>query len=208
MYSSSIQNLVDSFSKLPGIGPKTAQRLTFHLLGKNERSKGLQLAEALQKAIANIRQCELCNTYTELDVCHICASPKRIVDTLCIVEQPADIVAIEQTHSYFGNYFVLHGYLSPLDGMGPAEINLPKLFTRIQTSKVIKELIIATNPSMEGKATAHYIASHLKGAEINCTRIAFGMPMGGEIEYLDSHTLAHALKTRLPFSKMADNTNY
>ena len=201
MPTNSIEELIKHFSTLPGIGPKTAQRLTYHILAEKERCKGLQLAQSLTKTLTNIRQCDKCNTYTETPLCAICQDPKRQQDTLCIIETPMDIAAIEQTHTYHGIYFVLNGCLSPLDGIGPAEIQLPKLFTLLDKTPQIKELIIATNPTMEGKATAHYIANHLKNKPIQCTRIAFGVPIGGEIEYLDGHTLAHALSSRKIFSQ-------
>ena len=198
MFSPLTQQLINALRCLPGIGNKSAQRMAFHLLGEREREKGHHLAQSIQTALEKIQRCTHCQTYTEQPICDLCTNPKRNKSILCIVETPADIIALEQTHCYQGQYFVLHGHLSPLDGIGPDELNIPALLQHIQDSQ-INELIIATNPTMEGKATAHYIASHLEKTPVNISRIAYGVPLGGEIEYLDGHTLAHALQTRLPF---------
>ena len=177
------------------------------MLDKKEHIKGFNLAHALDDTLKNIKLCQSCNTYTEHDTCEICNNPKRRQEILCIVENPSDVASIEQTHSFSGYYYVLHGHLSPLDGIGPQEIGIPNLLTKIQKNPEIKELVIATNPTMEGKATAHYIASHLNNDSIKCTRIAFGIPIGGEIEYLDGNTLAHAFQSRMPFTQQTDTIN-
>jgi recombination protein RecR len=198
MFSPLTQQLIEALRCLPGVGPKSAQRVAFKLLKKTERSKGLHLANAINEALSKVGECELCHSYTEERRCLICTSSKRQRETLCVIETPADIAAIEQTHSYHGLYHVLHGHLSPLDGIGPNDIGLPRLFERIKNDN-IQELIIATNPTMEGKATAHYIANQIDTSKVNISRLAYGVPLGGEIEYLDGHTLAHALQTRQPF---------
>lgn len=197
MFSPLTKQLIDAFCALPGIGPKSAQRLVFQLLAPAGKHKGLTLAQVLQTALLQVKHCERCRTYSENALCQICANPKRDGQVLCVVEGPADIMAIEQTASYKGLYFVLQGHLSPLDGIGPNEIALPLLFKRLET-ETIQEIIIATNPTMEGKATAHYIASHIDRNKIHCTRIAHGVPLGGELEYLDGGTLAHAFVSRIP----------
>lgn len=200
MFSPLIQELIDTLTYLPGIGPKSAQRMAFYLLDGQRRPQGKQLAQALTAALDNVQRCQRCQTYTEQTHCQLCVDPKRKPSHICVVESPADIIAIEQTHSYQGSYFVLHGHLSPLDGIGPQELHIPALLSRI-ANEPVEEIILATNPTMEGKATAHYIATHLTKPNITLTRIAFGVPLGGEIEYLDGHTLAHAFQSRLPFSQ-------
>jgi recombination protein RecR len=197
MFSPLTLQLIETLRALPGIGPKSAQRLAFHLLSSVGQQKGLKLADALQQAINNVAECQLCHIYTEQPYCNICANVKRNDGLLCIVESPADVVAIEQTNTYNGRYYVLHGHLSPLDGIGPEELKIPSLLERLQT-QAVTEVIIATNPTMEGKATAHYLASHIQELGIQCSRIAHGVPMGGEIEYLDGSTLMHALQARMP----------
>lgn len=197
MLSPLTKRLVDTLQTLPGVGPKTAQRLAFQLLAANGREKGLALAEALQNAMHTVRECQRCRLYTEENICAICRNPQREQGKLCVVESPADVFAIEQTASYRGLYYILQGHLSPLDGLGPQEIGIPLLLERLQ-NEVIVELILATNPTMEGKATAHYIASHIDTTRITCTRIAHGVPFGGELEYLDGSTLSHAFQLRAP----------
>jgi len=199
MFSPLTEKLIDALRCLPGVGPKSAQRIAFHLLKPPQRSKGLHLSDSMRHALEHVSECERCNTYTEETQCSICTNPKRNSQQLCILETPADIIALEQTHSYNGLYHVLHGHLSPLDGIGPDEIGIPRLIKRINHEQ-INEVIIATNPTMEGKATAHYIASQLSGATVQISQLAYGVPLGGEIEYLDGHTLAHALQKRLPFN--------
>ena len=187
--------LINALCCLQGVGPKTAQRMAFQLLGEPERQQGKQLADALSKAISTVTFFQQCRCYTELDLCQLCANPNRQSQQLCVVESPADIIAIEETQAYKGLYFVLHGHLSPLDGIGPDDIGLPHLLTLIQ-QKSINDLIIATNPTMEGKATAHYIVAHVDPNTVTCTQLAHGVPLGGELEYLDGGTLAHALHMR------------
>lgn len=200
MFSPFTQELIDALTCLPGIGPKSAQRMAFYLLDEQRRPQGRALASALSTAMERVQRCQRCQTYTEETTCQLCQNPKRQSGQLCIIESPADIIAIEQTHSYNGHYFVLHGHLSPLDGIGPQELGIPQLLHRIE-AEPITEIILATNPTMEGKATAHYISTHLTKPDITLSRIAFGVPLGGEIEYLDGHTLAHAFQSRLPFSQ-------
>ena len=197
MFSFLTKQLIEALQSLPGIGPKSAQRMTFHLLSKSGQAKGLALSDALQSAIRQVGQCGLCQIYTEQSLCDICNNSKRDPTLLCAVESPADVVAIEQTYIYSGRYFVLHGHLSPIDGIGPQEIGIPALLNRLR-NETIKELIIATNATMEGKATAHYIANHVDYSKIKCSRIAHGVPIGGELEYLDGGTLIHALHSRIP----------
>lgn len=189
-----IKQLITALRCLPGVGPKSAQRMAFYLLQRN-RGGGRQLAESLQEAIANVGNCKSCRTLTELEVCGICTNPGRDQTQLCIVETPSDINAIEMTGIYRGLYFVLMGHLSPLDGIGPEQIGIPALLQRIQIHPP-KEAILATNPTVEGEATAHYLSELLKSHHIQCSRIAHGVPMGGELEYVDSNTLSHALLGR------------
>ena len=195
MFSVLTQQLIDALRCLPGIGPKSAQRMAFELLGDKGKARGLHLSKVLQQAIEHVGCCERCQTYTEETHCQLCQNPKRNPSLLCVVETPADILAIEQANMYSGLYFVLHGHLSPLDGIGPHEIGIPKLLERIDKQPV-QEIILATNPTMEGKATASYIASQIDATKIKCTRIAHGVPLGGELEYLDSGTLTHAFYSR------------
>lgn len=191
--SNSIEQLISALCCLPGIGPKSAQRMTYNLL-ERKREAGLHLAEALTTAINKVQHCTKCRNLCESDFCHICASTRRDQSLLCIVETPADVLALEQINSYNGLYFVLMGHLSPLDGIGPKELGIEQLQTRITSE--IKEIILATNPTVEGEATAHYISNLVKNHEIKCTRIAHGVPMGGELEYLDANTLARAFTGR------------
>lgn len=197
MLSPLTKRLVDTLQTLPGIGPKTAQRLAFQLLAANGREKGLALADALQQAMRHVQECQRCRLYTEENICAICRHPQREQSMLCVVENPADVFVIEQTGSYRGLYYILQGHLSPLDGLGPQEIGMPALLDRLRNER-ITELILATNPTMEGKATAHYIASQIDTQRIVCTRIAHGVPFGGELEYLDGSTLSHAFRSRAP----------
>ena len=194
MFSPLTKQLVDALCRLPGIGPKSAQRLAFHLLSTDGKSKGNNLSMALSQAIESVTRCKQCQTYTETDLCGICSNPKRDQQSVCIVEGPLDLLAIEQTNIFRGTYFVLHGHLSPLDGIGPDQLAISQLFKLIQKHKVT-EVILATNPTVEGKATAHYIASGMPQS-IRCTRIAQGVPLGGELEYLDGGTLSLAFDAR------------
>ncbi len=195
-----IQQLIEAFTQLPGIGPKSAQRMSYALLERN-RSGGLQLAQALEAAMNQVGHCEQCRTFSETEVCAICENPKRQNGQLCIVESPADILAIEQSGSYQGQYFVLMGHLSPIDGIGPEALGLDKLELRLQQSleaEAVRELILATNPTVEGEVTAHYIHQMAKRLQISVTRLAQGIPMGGELEYIDSGTLSQAFAGRKP----------
>ncbi len=180
----------------PSDNSSASNRMPFPLLAKTGQAKGLALANMLTQAIEKVGNCQLCQTYTENALCNICRNPKRDPSELCVVETPADIIAVEQTNSYRGLYYVLHGHLSPLDGIGPQEIGIPALLERLSTGP-IKELILATNPTMEGKATAYYIANHIDQTKTKCSRIAHGVPLGGELEYLDSGTLTHAFYSRV-----------
>lgn len=199
MFSTLTKQLIATLSMLPGIGPKSAQRLAFHLLAQPQRAKGFALSHILQQAMTQVGTCTQCHMYTENATCDLCVNPKRDRSLLCVVENPADAAAIEQTQAYSGLYFVLQGHLSPLDGLGPDEIGIPALLARLADAE-IKELIIATNPTVEGKATAHYIAHHIDTTHILCSRIAHGVPLGGELEYLDSGTLSHAFYSRAPIN--------
>ena len=181
---------------LPGVGPKAAQRMAYHLL-QHDRPGAQRLSAALARAMQTIRRCAKCNSFTEETLCALCASPRRDATQLCVVETPADLLMMEQTLAYSGLYFVLMGRLSPLDGIGPKEIGLDVLQRRA-TDGVVKELIVATNFTNEGEATAHYIGEMFKGRDLKVTRIARGIPVGGELEYVDSGTLAQALAERRP----------
>ena len=189
-----IGQLIEALRCLPGVGPKSAQRMAYHLLERN-RQGARQLAESLNSAADKIGNCTRCRTLTEAEVCEICSNPRRDNSLLCIVENPADVEAIEQSTGYQGLFFVLMGHLSPLDGIGPDEIGLDQLAIRIQKGE-IKEIILATNPTVEGEATAHYIAEMVAGKNIKATRIAHGVPIGGELEYVDGSTLSHAFSGR------------
>lgn len=197
MFSPLTKQLIERLRGLPGVGPKTAQRLAMQLLSKTGRNKGLALAESLQQALTAVSECNACRIFTEHELCELCSNQKRNHAQLCVVESALDVIAIESTHRYRGVYFVLQGHLSPLDGIGPNEIGIPILLQRVSALPT-EEVIIATNPTMEGKATAHYIATQLAKLQIRCTRIAHGVPVGGELEYLDGSTLALALDARLP----------
>lgn len=192
MQTSQLLNaLIEALRCLPGVGPKSAQRMAFHLL-KGDRSSGLHLATILQETLTRIGYCESCRTFTEASHCGICANPKRaLTKQLCIIETPADIIAIEQTGQYSGQYFVLMGHLSPIDGIGPLEIGLNILEDRLQ-SGTIEEIILATNPTIEGDVTANYIAEICAEYHIMATRIAHGVPVGGELDMVDGTTLSHS----------------
>ena len=195
MFSPKINHLINALQQLPGIGPKSAQRLAFHLLSPQNRHIGINIADTLKSAMSNIKTCLRCRNYTDNTICHLCDNKNRHLDTLCVLESPIDLSAIEQTGVYQGLYFILQGHLSPLDNIGPDDIGLPLLFQRLK-KETVSELIIATNPTVEGEATAHYIVQHVP-RHIKCTRIAYGVPIGGELEYLDHYTLRHALTARM-----------
>jgi recombination protein RecR len=191
---SAIDALINAFQVLPGVGPKSAQRMALHLLLR-EREAGTQLAIAMQNAIRDVGQCTLCRNLTEAEICGLCRDQRRDDDLLCVVESPADILALEQAGGYRGYYFVLNGRLSPLDGIGPEHLGMDQLVQRIEQLQP-KELILATNPTVEGEATAHYIANLVNTIVSVVSRIAHGVPLGGEIEYTDGGTLTHALQGR------------
>lgn len=195
MFSPLTQQLIEALQCLPGIGPKSAQRMAFHLLEEANQPQGQKLANSLSAALSHVKHCQRCRLYTEEPLCGICQNTKRNHQLICVVESPADVVAFEQTQSFNGVYFLLMGHLSPLDGIGPADIGIPQLAERLK-NQPIEELILATNPTMEGKATAHYISSIAAQHHIRCSQLAHGVPIGGELEYLDGNTIAHALKTR------------
>jgi len=192
--TSLLQGLIDALRILPGVGPKSAQRMAFHIL-ERDREGALRLAEVLQEAVTRIGHCKRCRTFTEHELCRLCTNPARQPSQLCVVETPADVVAIEQAAVYKGLYYVLHGSLSPLDGIGPENIGLDALEARLD-EKEVNEIILATNTTVEGEVTAHYISEMAHERGIKTTRIAHGVPVGGELEYVDSGTLTHAFEGR------------
>ncbi|HLS98430.1 MAG: recombination mediator RecR [Porticoccaceae bacterium] len=194
MFGPVIDELIDALRCLPGVGPKSAQRMALHLLERN-REGGLRLATAIDSAARQVSRCQRCRNLTENDLCAICANPRRDDKRVCVVETPADLFAIEQSGSYRGLYFVLMGHLSPIDGIGPEAIGVDQLMRRLDSDGV-EELILATNLTIEGEATAHYIGERARGAGVSVTRIAHGVPLGGELEYVDGGTLAHAFNSR------------
>ncbi|HKR77585.1 MAG TPA: recombination mediator RecR [Rhodanobacter sp.] len=189
-----LSSLIEALRCLPGVGGKSAQRMAFHLL-ERDRERGLKLADALREAMQRIGHCGRCRNFSEEALCAICAGASRDRQLLCVVESPVDLAAIEQATGYRGQYFVLHGRLSPLDGLGPEELGLPQLAQRLGEGEV-EELIIATNPTVEGEATAHYLAQLARAGGIKPTRLAHGVPLGGELEFVDRGTLAHAFGGR------------
>ena len=191
---SSLEELIAALRCLPGMGPKSAQRSAFHLL-QRDQAGAARLAAALTQALARIRQCEQCNSYTEAAVCELCSSPRRDPALLCVVETPGDLLMMEQAQCYQGLYFVLMGVLSPLDGIGPREIHVDRLLRRATDGKV-REVILATNFTVEGEATAHYLGEALRARGLSVSRIARGLPVGGELEHVDSGTLARAVLER------------
>lgn len=193
-FSPLLEQLIETLRCLPGVGPKTAQRMALQLLTRG-RENGKRLAQCLQHAMDHINHCQLCRIFSETEFCEICASIHRDSSVLCIVENPIDVTVIEQTASFRGKYFVLLGHLSPLDGIGPEEIGIAKLKSHFERND-IKEVILATNPTVEGEATAHYISELAKQYAIKVTRIARGVAIGSELEYIDSNTLAHAFAGR------------
>ena len=215
MFSPLIDELIHSLCCLPGIGRKSAQRMALHLLERDPEG-AQRLVQSLGNAIEGVGRCHQCRILTEQDICFICASPKREQSVLCVVETPADVVAIEQSSTFKGKYFVLNGHLSPIDGIGPAELGLADLFQRLanttpldstqieanqwqddhQQTVPVEELILATNPTVEGEATAHYIADQARQYGIKVSRIAHGVPLGGELEFIDGGTLMHAFASR------------
>ncbi|HXS03658.1 MAG TPA: recombination mediator RecR [Rhodanobacter sp.] len=189
-----LAELIEALRCLPGVGGKSAQRMAFHLL-ERERERGLKLAAVMEQAMRRIGHCERCRNFSEEPLCSLCASSSRDRQVLCVVESPTELVAIEQATGYRGQYFVLMGRLSPLDGLGPEELGLAQLTRRLGEGEV-EELIIATNPTVEGDATAHYLAQLARAGGVRPTRLAYGVPLGGELEYVDRSTLAHAFGGR------------
>lgn len=194
MYGKTIDQLIDALRILPGVGVKSAQRMALQLLEK-DRAAAQRLAAAIDEAATKVGKCAQCRTLTEHEFCDICSHPSRSETQLCVVESPADLFAIEQAGGYRGKYFVLLGHLSPIDGIGPEQLGIDKLIDRLQSTSV-NELILATNLTVEGEATAHFIADKAKSLGIQVSRIAYGVPMGGELEYVDGGTLNMALQSR------------
>ena len=194
-YPRSLNKLINELGKLPGIGGKTAQRLAFHVLSLTDREAEM-LAESIVEAKRSLHYCSVCGNLTDKDVCGICADSSRDKTVICVVETPQDVMAMERIREYKGTYHVLHGAISPAEGIGPADINLKSLIERLQGDSDVEEVIIATNPNIEGEATAMYIARLLKPAGIKVTRIAHGIPVGGDLEYADEVTLLKAVEGR------------
>ena len=192
--SAGLERLIEALRVLPGVGPRSAQRMAYHLL-QHERSRAAQLARALAGALASVRHCSRCNNFTEAELCTLCRSSGRNPALLCVVETPADLSMVEQTLSYAGLYFVLMGRLSPLDGIGPRDIGLDHLLARA-TDGIVTEVVLATNFTNEGEATAHYIAEMLRARGIKASRIARGVPLGGELEFVDVGTISQAMLDR------------
>lgn len=193
---SALEELIEALRCLPGVGPKSAQRMAYHLLQRDQKG-ALRLGRALDRAVQVLRHCSRCNAFSEEEVCERCASPRRDSALLCVVEMPADLNMMEQTHAYNGMYYVLMGHLSPLDGIGPKELHLDRLLARAGDGTV-KEVIIATNFTNEGEATAHYLGEVLRARSLKVSRIARGLPVGGELEHTDAGTIAQALIERRP----------
>lgn len=193
-YARPVANLIAQLNKLPGIGPKSAQRLAFHLLHAPEED-AKQLAEAILEAKSKIRQCSVCCNITDVDPCRICSDDSRDASLLCVVEEPKDVVALEKSREYKGQYHVLHGAISPMEGIGPESLKIKELLQRINANRYA-EVVLATNPNIEGEATALYLARLLKPLAVKVTRIAHGLPVGGELEYADEMTLARAFEGR------------
>lgn len=189
-----IEELKQALRRLPGVGPKSAQRMVFHLLGR-DREGAVRIADALTKAVREIRHCSRCNNFSDQDVCPLCLSPRRDGSLLCVVESPADLASLEQSGAFQGRYFVLMGRLSPLDGIGPDELGLGRLEDRLREGEA-REVVLATNFTVEGEATAHFIAEMARAHGVRVTRIAYGIPVGSELEYVDRSTLARAFSGR------------
>jgi recombination protein RecR len=196
MSPSPLDELIEALRVLPGVGPKSAQRMAYHLL-QRDQAGARHLSDALLQAVQRIRHCARCNTFTEDEICARCASGKRDASLLCVVEMPADLNKMEETHLYSGMYYVLMGRVSPLDGIGPRELKLERLLARA-TDGLVQEVILATNFTNEGEATSHYIGEMLKSRGLKVSRIARGLPVGGELEHTDSGTIAQALVERRP----------
>ena len=193
-HPSSLDSLIEALRCLPGVGPKSAQRMAYYLL-QRDRPGARLLADSLLRALSALRHCQRCNTFTEADICERCLSPRRDPTQLCVVETPVDMNMMEQTHAYNGLYYVLMGRVSPLDGVGPRELQLEQLMARA-CDGIVQEVILATNFTNEGEVTAHYLTEMLKSRELRVSRIARGVPVGGELEYVDAGTLAQAVRER------------
>lgn len=193
-YSPLIGQLISALKRLPGVGQKSAQRMAFYLL-QHDKQGAMQISQSLAAAIELVGECSQCRVLSEVELCEVCSNPKRSQQQVCVVESPADVQAFEQSTHYNGRYFVLMGHLSPLDGIGPHEIGLDIFATQLDGGK-ITEVILATNPTVEGEATAHYISEMTKKRNIKTTRIAHGVPIGSELEYVNGSTLSHALNGR------------
>lgn len=199
MYSAAIEELIEKFERLPGIGHRSAERIAFYILEHMSEEDAGVMADSIVRAKKTIRLCEHCQNLTETSPCAICSSPKRDKSTICIVERPEDVSAIENTHEYMGLYHVLHGALSPMDGVGPDDIKINELLLRL-TDGEVKEVILATNPTVNGTATAVYISKLLSPFDVKVTRIAHGIPIGSDIEYADKITLIKAMESRTPMN--------
>ncbi|RKQ96389.1 DNA replication and repair protein RecR [Kushneria sinocarnis] len=197
-FSPLVEQLLESLRVLPGVGPRTAQRMALHLL-ERDREGGLRLSQVMAEALDRVGYCRRCRNLTEQSLCSICEETRRSDRTICVVESPADLMAIEEAGGYQGRYFVLHGHLSPLDGIGPEDLGLDAL-EKLVREEAPDEVILATNPTVEGEASAHYIAEQLRPLEIRLSRLAYGVPMGGDLEYVDSGTLSRAFLGRQAFS--------
>jgi len=194
---SAIDALIQAFRCLPGVGPKSAQRMTYHVL-QRDRDGGKQLSAALREAVERVGNCSRCRTLTDADICPVCSDASRDASVLCVVESPSDMTAIDKGTGYRGLYFVLMGHLSPLDGIGPEQLGLKHLEQRLEEGEV-QEVVLATSSTVEGQATAHYIGEMVHAKGLRATRLAYGIPFGGELEFVDSTTLAHAFQGRIEF---------
>lgn len=199
MYSPSIENLIENFEKLPSIGRKTAERLAFYIL-EADKEEVMEFIKSIKFAKENLKECSNCFNISETDPCYICSDKRRQEDVLCVVENVKDIIAMEKTHEYYGKYHVLHGAISPMNNVSADDLKIKELLLRIDKEK-IKEVIIATNPKVEGEATAMYISKLLKPFDVKVSRIASGVPIGGDLEYIDEITLSKALKGRIDISE-------
>ncbi|GAB0150861.1 MULTISPECIES: recombination mediator RecR [Marinobacterium] len=202
-FSPLLQNLITSLRALPGVGPKSAQRMALHLL-ERDREGARTLSESLLQAAEKVGECQRCRNLSEETLCPVCEDDSRDHQLICVLESPVDLIAVEQTGGFNGVYFVLKGHLSPIDGVGPEDLGLDQLFERVESGEV-RELILATNPTVEGEATAHYIAEQLQDLNVNITRIAHGVPVGGELEFVDGGTLAHAFAGRRSLKRSQDD---
>ncbi len=195
LYTESFSRLIDMFKKMPGIGHKSAVRLAFNILSLDD-SQVEDIVNTIRNAKEKISYCSVCQNLTETDPCEICSNPKRDKSVICVMETPKDVIALEKTREYFGQYHVLHGAISPMDNIGPDELKIKELIARISSSDEIKEVILANNPSIEGEATAMYLSRLIKPFGVKVTRIAFGLPIGGDLEYADEVTITKALEGR------------